>query len=97
MTTQPYASRLLSGAAALCAAAAFGGFTLGFGADDGGALALACFMAGISLSLWLWMRCGRLEQSRVGFNRFMVPMFCIMAGVALYSNASYLLLSLIHI
>lgn len=70
---------------------ALGGFVLGFGGYDGRALALACFLAGIALSLWLWMGISRQEHSRIGFNRFMVPMFCLMAGLALYSNVSYLL------
>lgn len=92
MTTHRYATRLLAGAVvALCTAAAFGGFIFGFGADDGRAMALACLLAGIALSLWLWMHYARLEHSRTGLNRLMVPMFCVMAGLALYSNVSYLL------
>jgi len=91
MTTQHQAPRFLTGAAAaLCATAALGGFVIGFGADDGQALALACLLAGGSLSLCLWMRFSRV-YSRIAFNRFMVPMFCVLAGMALYSNVSYLL------
>lgn len=62
----------------------------------GRALALACFLDGIALTLWLWMGLSHLEHSRRGFNRFIVPMFCLMAGLALYSNLSYLLLGLYY-
>jgi hypothetical protein len=78
-------------ASAISATAALGGFLVGFGAGDGHALALACLLSGIALSLVLWIFYSPLSQGRSPIVRIMVGAFSLASGLALYSNPSYLL------
>jgi hypothetical protein len=68
-----------------------GGFLTGFALNDGHALAFACLSVGVLLATVLWMHYSASGKNTIGANRFMVPMFCLTAGMALYSNLSYFL------
>lgn len=87
-----HASRILPAAiAAFCAVAALGGFALGFGLGDGHALAVACLLSGVALAPLLWLRYGPIVSGAPMLSQMMTVIFCCTAGLALYSNLSYLL------
>lgn len=74
-----------------CSVTASGGFGFGLVVNDGRALALASLLAGTALALLLWTYYATRDPNCSGLRKVGVVTFCMSAGLALYSNLSYLL------
>lgn len=67
------------------------GFGLGFFVSSGFCLTLACLLAGVALTNYLWWSMAKQRVNTVGINLVYLVIFVVAAGLALYSNLTFLL------
>lgn len=70
---------------------AFGGLMLGITTRHGGFLAVACLSAGIALGSGMWWHLSRFPTYRDPLMGLSLISVCLVAGLALDSNLTYLL------